>query len=236
MDRLQKVMAHAGVASRRKSEGIIEAGRVRVNGKPVTTLGFKVSDTDEITVDGKKIRAEKHVYYLLNKPRQVISSADDQFDRKTVVDLIKDTNLRIYPIGRLDYDTSGVLLLTNDGELANKLTHPSYEINKVYQATVTGVPTSEEIMALEKGVRIGEDITAPAKAKVSNINKEKNQSVITLTIHEGKYHQVKLMIDAIGYKVINLHRVAFGPITDKNLKMGQYRQLTNDELNQLKQI
>lgn len=236
MDRLQKVMAHAGVASRRKSETIIEAGRVKVNGKTVTTLGFKVSDADEITVDGKKIRAEKHVYYLLNKPRQVISSADDQFNRKTVVDLIKDTKLRIYPIGRLDYDTSGVLLLTNDGELANKLTHPSYEIDKIYQATVIGVPTSEEIAALEKGVRIGDDITAPGRAKVSNVNKEKNQSVITLTIHEGKYHQVKLMIEAIGHKVISLHRTAFGPITDKNLRMGQYRKLTSDELNQLKQI
>lgn len=234
MNRLQKVMAHAGVASRRKCEKIIAEGRVTVNDEKITTPGYKVSATDEVCVDGKVISGEKLVYYVLNKPVGVISSAQDQFDRLTVTDLITETDKRIYPVGRLDYDTTGVLLLTNDGELTNHLLHPRNELVKQYEARVTGIPSKSALKRLEKGVVIDGHLTAPAKVSLLKTYPDNADSLIRLAIHEGRYHQVKLMLAAINHPVKSLHRVAFGPISDKNLKIGAYRKLSEQEVKTLK--
>lgn len=174
MERLQKVMAEAGIASRRKSEELITAGHVKVNGDLVTTLGTKVTSKDDVVVDGVPLNRAKLVYYLLNKPRGVISSAHDEKGRKTVVDILADeVTTRIYPVGRLDYDTTGLLLLTNDGELANKLTHPKYEVDKTYVAKVKGIPSNDELKQLRLGVKIDGKKARPAKANILNSDSKK---------------------------------------------------------------
>ncbi|ACL69480.1 pseudouridine synthase [Halothermothrix orenii] len=235
MERLQKYMAHAGVASRRKSEKIITQGRVKVNGKIVTELGTKIDpDKDIVEVDGRVISKEKYVYILLNKPVGYITSVSDPHGRKTVTGLIKGVSQRIYPVGRLDYDTSGLLILTNDGELTYVLTHPSHMVEKTYRVEVKGFPSDEVLKKLETGVKLKDGLTAPAR--VSAVKRKEKNTIFNLTIHEGRNRQVRRMCDKIGFPVVNLKRIAFGPLNLKGLKTGQYRFLTEKEVKALKNI
>lgn len=234
--RLQKFMAKAGVASRRKSEEIILDGKVSVNGNIIKELGYKVDpDNDEVKVNGKTISIEKKKLYIaINKPVGYITTVSDQFDRKTVIDLVPSVESRIYPVGRLDYDTSGLLLLTNDGDLTYKLTHPSHEIDKTYIAKVKGIPTNEELTDFKNGLRIENYVTSPAQIKI--LRKNNNSSILEITIHEGKNRQVRKMCDAINHPVIDLKRVRIGKIQLSDLKEGQYRYLDSKEIDYLKKI
>ncbi len=234
MERLQKYMAAAGVASRRKCEELILEGKVKVNGQTVKELGVKIDPKqDVVTVNGKVLREEKHITILMNKPKEYITTVKDQFDRPTVMDLLKeDVKVRVYPVGRLDYNTEGLLLLTNDGELANKLTHPSFEIEKVYDVLVKGIVKEEHILALRKGVLLEDGMTYPAKVKV--IDNEKGNTKIEITIHEGRNRQVRRMFAALGYQVIKLKRIRYGFLTLKGVSKGSYRYLTDREVKELK--
>lgn len=230
--RLQKYIAECGVASRRKSEELIKQGRVKVNGITVSEMGVKVSDEDVVEVDGRKISLEqKKVYIMLNKPVGYISSVRDQFSRNTVVDLIKGVKERIYPVGRLDYDTSGLLLLTNDGDFAFRLTHPKHEMKKTYIAEVEGVPDSNDIESFQNGLRIEDYVTSPAELTV--LEKKKSSSIVKVVIHEGKNRQVRKMCDAIGHPVISLKRIAIGDLYLKSLPEGQWRYLKEEEIKML---
>lgn len=235
MERLQKVIANAGICSRRKAEELIKNGKVKVNGNVVTTLGTTVEEKDKIYVDGKLIKSESKAYYVLNKARNTISSVSDEKGRKTVLTDI-DVNKRIYPIGRLDFDTTGVLLLTNDGELANALLHPSSEINKVYIATIQGTISEDERLKLEEGVMVDGRKTSPCEAVITKRNEEKNKTIVKITIHEGRNHQVKKMFEAINKTVLKLHRDEFAGISSKGLYEGQYRKLTFEEVRNLKRL
>lgn len=232
--RLQKFMAEAGVASRRKSEELIAKGHVRVNGKIVTEMGIKVDHQDKIEVDGMPLEEEKKRYILMYKPRGVISAVTDDKKRKVVTDLLEDVQERVYPIGRLDYDTSGLLLLTNDGEFANHLMHPRYHVEKTYVAKIEGVLTTEEIKKLEGGIKLKGFTTAKAKVKVMSKDKKKNSSIVRITIHEGHNHQVKNMFDAVGHKVEKLARESYGFLTLDGLVSGKYRNLTRQEVAEFK--
>lgn len=232
MERLQKVMSNSGVASRRKSEELIKEGKVTVDGKVVTELGTKVGSNSIIEVDGVKISQEEKVYYILNKPRGVVTTTNDELGRKTVVDLINDER-RIYPIGRLDYDTTGILLLTNDGEFANNLMHPKNKIDKCYIAKIKGIFTIKDLMVLKNGVVIDGEKTSKAKLKVRKIDKEKKTSIVEIIIHEGKNHQVKKMFEAVGFEVIKLKRERYAFLTVKGLDSGEYRRLNPKEISQL---
>nr|WGD61725.1 23S rRNA pseudouridine(2605) synthase RluB [Bacillus subtilis] len=236
MERLQKVIAHAGVASRRKAEELIKEGKVKVNGKVVTELGVKVTGSDQIEVNGLKVEREEPVYFLLYKPRGVISAVQDDKGRKVVTDFFKNIPRRIYPIGRLDYDTSGLLLLTNDGEFANKLMHPKYEIDKTYVAKVKGIPPKESLRKLERGIRLEEGKTAPAKAKALSLDKKKQTSIIQLTIHEGRNRQVRRMFEAIGHEVIKLKREEYAFLNLRGLHTGDARELTPHEVKRLRAL
>ncbi|QNQ82364.1 rRNA pseudouridine synthase [Lactobacillus sp. PV037] len=235
-ERLQKVIAQAGVASRRKAEKLITAGVVKVNGKVVTELGTKVEPSDKIEVDGVPIESESLHTYLFYKPRGVISSASDDKGRKTVVDFFEDVPYRLYPVGRLDYDTSGLLLMTNDGELANRLMHPRHEVPKVYVAKIKGILTPEEIYSLTHGVKIDGKKTAPAKLKILRTDANKKYQIVQLTIHEGHYHQVKRMFQAVGHLVDKLSREKYAFLTLQSLTSGEYRELTREEVHQLKNM
>ena len=208
MERLQKYLSAQGIASRRKCEELIKEGKVKVNGKIVKVLGTKVSKTDEVLVDNKPVNNIEKEYYLLYKPEGVISSVKDEKNRKTVVDLI-DTKARIYPVGRLDYDTSGIILLTNDGELSNLLSHPSGNIEKLYSVKVSGILKGNHIKMLESGIVIDGMKTKKAKAKLKKIDKANQKSYIELTITEGRNHQVKNMFNALGFKVVKLKRLKY---------------------------
>ena len=235
MERLQKVMAEAGVASRRKSEVLIAEGHVQVNGETVTEQGIKVGVHDQVSVDGIPLNHAKLVYYLLNKPRGVISSAKDDKGRKTVVDILADTvTTRVYPVGRLDYDTTGLLLLTNDGEMANKLTHPRFEFEKTYVAKVQGIIRNEEMKQLRIGVKVDGRKTKPAKTKLLDTDTSKKTSLVQLTIHEGRNHQVKKMLKAVGHEVIKLHRESYGFLNLQGVLSGQYRPLRTSEVLELR--
>jgi 23S rRNA pseudouridine2605 synthase len=235
VERLQKLLAQAGVASRRKCEEYITSGRVKVNGKTVTTLGFKADPaTDQIEVDGRAIAKENQVYILFHKPKGVITSVEDPHGRKVVTDFLKGVKERVYPIGRLDYDTEGLLLLTNDGELANKLLHPSHEFEKTYWATVEGIPSEEDLNRLAIGILLEDGITAPAQVYVLEFRVEKQETVIELIIHEGRNRQVRRMCDAIGHPVKSLRRVKFGFLTLKGVARGRFRHLKSDEIQRLK--
>lgn len=233
--RLQKYMADCGVASRRKCEEYILAGRVKVNNKIVNTLGTKVEEgKDSIVFDGKEITPnKKNVYILLNKPVGYVTTAKDQFQRDTVLDLIKGLNMRIMPVGRLDMYTSGALILTNDGEFIYKVTHPKHEIEKTYQVTLKGVITQKEIAKLEMGVVIDGYKTRPAKVKILKIDKEKDISRIQIIIHEGKNRQVRKMCEVINKKVMALHRSKIGAVSVKNMKIGEWRYLKLDEIKKI---
>lgn len=236
MERLQKVIANSGYCSRRKAEELITAGKVYVNGDLVTELGTKVENKDIIVVEGvtlnKQVRKE---YYLLNKPRGYICSLNDEKGRKVVTELIA-TNERIYPVGRLDYDTTGVLLLTNDGDLTNILTHPSNEIEKTYLAIIEGVITTDEIYQLIDGVTIDGVKVVPKRVKVKKKDTEKNRTKIEITIVEGRNHIVKKIFEKIGHPVNKLHREREGFLDVKNLQSGEYRLLSQDEVNRLKAL
>ena len=230
MERLQKVIANLGYTSRRKAEELIIAGKVKVNGKVVTELGTKIKTSDTIEVENTILDNNKNYeYYLLNKPREVISSSNDEHGRKTVVDLI-DTDTRIYPVGRLDYDTTGAILLTNDGILANKLMHPSSEIEKKYVAKVSGLVTGYEIKQLRSGLVIDGKKTSKAKVNLKKYDKKNDKSLVELIIHEGRNHQVKKMFEAIHHDVIKLKREKYAFLDLTNLKSGEYRKLTNKEV------
>ena len=230
MERLQKVIANLGYCSRRKAEELIVAGKVLVNGNVVVELGTKVGKNDIIEVEGMVLDKDyNYEYYLLNKPRGVITASSDDKGRKTVVDII-DTNTRIYPVGRLDYDTTGVLLLTNDGEFANGLMHPVNEIDKVYIAKVEGILSGYDVKRLKSGVVIDGYKTSKCRVKVKSIDKEKNTCIVELVIHEGRNHQVKKMIESVGKKVIKLKRERFAILTTQGLNAGEYRKLTNKEI------
>lgn len=233
MERLQKVMAHAGVASRRKCEELIQQGYVQVNGKLVTELGFKVSATDKIEVNGMSLHKEEPVYYLFNKPNRVISAVSDDKNRRVVTDYF-DVKERIYPVGRLDYDTTGALLLTNDGEFAQMMMHPKYHIDKTYVAKLKGIPTDKHVRKLEKGVWIEGKKTSPAQVRVIAIDEEAHTSTVELVIHEGWNHQVKKMFASVGLLVTKLKREKFGTISLDKLPVGQYRALKPYEVDKLK--
>ena len=233
MERIQKVISNLGYASRREAEKLILDGKVKVNGEIVRELGTKVTKKDVITVCGDVLDKNKNYeYYILNKPRGVISSVSDPCGRKTVVDLI-ETDARIYPIGRLDYDTTGVLLLTNDGELANKLMHPSSNIEKTYVVKVDGLVTGKDIKTLRNGVIINGKKTYPAKVKLKSYNKKTDKSIVVLTIHEGKNHQVKNMFKVLGYDVLKLKWDQYAYLGFVGLRVGEYRKLTNKEVSVL---
>jgi 23S rRNA pseudouridine2605 synthase len=229
MERLQKRIAEAGIASRRKAEELIVSGKVKVNGIVITELGTKVNASDKIEVNDKLIIAEEKEYYLLNKPRGVITSTDDDKNRKTVVDLI-DTTARIYPVGRLDYDTTGALLLTNDGDFANIMMHPANEIDKVYLAKLKGIIKGEQIQILKKGIKLDNTLVKATRVKLKKVNPDNNTCMVEITIHEGKNHQVKRMFEAVGFLVEKLTRERIGIFQLEGLKSGEYRKLTPKEV------
>jgi len=234
LERLQKFMAHAGIGSRRNCEELILQGKVKVNGQIITILGTKIDpEMDEIEVNNKLIKEkEDMLYILLNKPDGYVTTSQDPQGRPTVIDLIKEINKRIYPVGRLDYETEGLLLLTNDGELAYRLTHPKYKVNKVYQALVKGRPSNEAIEHLRRGVLLEDGLTEPAEIKI--LDKIANNTLIELTIHEGKNRQVRRMCKAVNHPVINLKRTKIGSLDLGNIKLGSFRFLTKDELRWLR--
>ena len=235
-ERLQKYLANNGIASRRKAEEYILAGKVKVNGQIVTELGTKVnSDKDVIEFEGKRVNNDiKKVYVLLNKPIDYVTTVKDQFNRNTVVDLVKNAGNNLLPVGRLDMYTSGALILTNDGDFIFHVTHPKHEVEKTYTATLRGKVTNEDIESLRQGVVIDEEYkTKPAKVRIMKIDEEKNLSRLEIIIHEGKNRQVRKMCEAIGKKVIALHRSKIGNIDVKDLKIGQWRYLTKKEVDML---
>ncbi|MBY6051362.1 rRNA pseudouridine synthase [Cytobacillus firmus] len=236
MERLQKVIAHAGVASRRKAEELMAEGRVRVNGKAVKELGVKVSPSDRIEVDGIPLEREEPVYFLLYKPRGVISAVSDDKGRKVVTDFFEGIKQRIYPVGRLDYDTSGILILTNDGEFANLLMHPSNEIEKVYVAKLKGIPSKEKMKSLQRGIVLEDGKTAPAKTKLLSMDKKKQTAIVEISIHEGRNRQVRRMFEAIGHPVLKLKRERYGFLTLQGLSAGDARELTAHEVKQLRTL
>ncbi|MBA9027247.1 MULTISPECIES: 23S rRNA pseudouridine(2605) synthase RluB [Bacillaceae] len=236
MERLQKVIAHAGMSSRRKAEEWIQEGKVKVNGKVVKELGIKVGPNDKVEVNGVPLEKEKPVYFLFYKPRGVISAVSDDKNRKVVTDYFYEIEERIYPVGRLDYDTSGLLLMTNDGDFANVLMHPKHEVDKVYVAKVKGIPLRESLKKLEKGIVLEDGKTAPAKVKFLSSDKKKQTSIIEITIHEGRNRQVRRMFDAIGHPVQKLKRERYGFLTLQGLTAGDARELTPHEVKQMRAL
>lgn len=235
MERLQKVMAKAGVASRRKCEDLIAAGEVKVNGITVTEAGVKVNpEKDIIEVKGREIGVEDKVYFLLYKPVGYITSVGDPRKRKTVVDLMSGIQERIFPVGRLDYDTSGLLLLTNDGDLAFHMTHPSHEMEKEYEAFVKGKVGDSNLDRLREGLQLEDGWTAPARVK--RLGENGSNTLLQLVIHEGRNRQVRRMCEAVGHPVLNLKRTRIAFLTIGKLKEGQYRSLTANEIEKLKRI
>jgi 23S rRNA pseudouridine2605 synthase len=237
LERLQKVISQAGVASRRESEKIIQQGRVTVNGKVVTEMGTKVTPgKDRIMVDGKPIAGEKLVYILLYKPKGILTTLKDPQDRKTVASLVSDITQRIYPVGRLDYNTEGLLLLTNDGALTHALIHPSKKIDKTYIAKVAGRPSQEKLDLLRVGIQLEDGMTAPAVINMIDFDRERNMTSLQITIHEGKNRQIRRMFEAIGSDVKQLKRVQFAFLTLEGLRRGSYRHLLPQEVEALQNL
>ena len=236
LERLQKYLANQGIASRRKAEEYILQGKVKVNGKVILELGTKINPkNDKIEFEGKEVkRQEQKTYVLLNKPIDYVTTVKDQFHRNTVVDLVKGAGENLLPVGRLDMYTSGALILTNDGNFIYHVTHPKHEVEKTYTVTLKGIVTQSEVEALKKGVVIDEEyVTKPAKVRILKIDEEKNSSRLEISIHEGKNRQVRKMCEAIGKKVLALHRSKIGEINVKDLKIGQWRYLTKEEVEKL---
>ena len=235
--RLQKYMAMCGVAARRKCEEMIAAGRVNVNGQIITEMGTQVEETDVVLVDGVRIMPEEEKKYILyHKPAGEVTTVSDDKGRETVMDRFKDFEVRLYPVGRLDYDSEGLLLLTNDGELAQRLTHPSCEVDKVYLARVTGNPSNEAIDKLRRGVFMEGDERRTCPASVRVVRDESLYSDIVVSIHEGRNRQVRRMFDAVGHKVLLLRRIRFGSLELGDLKRGEWRELTAQEVEELKKL
>lgn len=231
--RLQKIIASKGYSSRRKAEELIRSGKVKVNGSVIREMGYQANFDDFIEVEGNPLdKTEDKVYFLLNKPRGVVSTVKDDKGRKTVVDLIK-TDKRIYPIGRLDYDTTGLIILTNDGNLTNYLTHPKNNIEKVYVAKLRGLITKDDLKRLCNGIIIDGKKTGKAKAKILKLDKKNKASIVELVIHEGKNHQVKKMFSAIGFDVLKLKRESVAFLTLDGVKSGEYRPLSIKEVKKL---
>ncbi|MEC9113933.1 MAG: pseudouridine synthase [Actinomycetota bacterium] len=227
-ERLQKVLARAGIASRRASEEMIQAGRVTINGQ-IAALGDKVADSDRIELDGIPVLRDPNlVHYLLHKPRDVVSTASDTENRQTVVDLVPSA-IRVYPVGRLDADSEGLIILTNDGDLTHRLTHPSFGVPKEYLVHVEGIPQRSALRSLREGIQLEDGMTAPAQVSMPD------QRLLKITIHEGRNRQVRRMCAAIGHPVVRLVRVRIGPITDSSLTAGSWRELTNEEVRSLYQ-
>jgi len=237
LERLQKVIAASGVTSRRKAEVLITEGRVKVNGKVVKELGTKVSSADKIEVEGVPIQKEAHVYLVMNKPKGCVTTVSDEHDRKTVMDFIgTEIKERVYPVGRLDYDTSGVLLFTNDGDFANKMMHPRAHIPKTYLARVRGIATKNALKPLAKGLQVEDYVTQPANFHIVSTDKENNSTLVELTIYEGRYHQVKKMFEAVGYPVKKLRRDRVGIVDTNGVALGKYRHLSKHEVKALLQL
>ena len=236
--RINKYIASCGVASRRKAEEIINEGRVTVNGSTVYELSIQIDEKKDIVeVDGKSIsQEEEKVYLIMNKPEGYITTVKDQFGRPSVLDIIDDVSERVYPVGRLDYETSGLLILTNDGDLTYTLTHPKHEVEKTYLARVKGIFTEEEIERFKTGLEIEDYITAPAKIKIIKEDRIKDYSVCRISIHEGKNRQVRKMCAAVDHKVMNLKRIQMGKINVRNIEVGKYRHMTDEEVRYLKNI
>ncbi len=232
MERIQKVIANSGYCSRRKAEELLLEGKVKVNGSPINELGFKVSPQDIIEIEGHVLEKEDKEYILLNKPRGVVSTTNDDKGRKTVIDVVA-SDKRLYPVGRLDYDTTGLLILTNDGELANLLMHPKNEIEKVYIAKIEGILDVATIKKLEKGIIIDGVKTSKAKVKVRKVDKRNNVSIVELTIHEGKNHQVKKMFLEVGHEILKLKRERVAFLTLEGLNSGEFRYLNIKEVKRL---
>lgn len=232
--RLQKFIAECGVASRRSAEKIIESGRVYVNGDLVDYMGCEVDpDRDMVEVDGKVIKPESKKYYIvLNKPKNYVTTVSDDLGRPTVMNLVEDIDARIYPVGRLDFDTTGLLIMTNDGDFANKLTHPRNVVNKTYIARVDRILTEDELAKLEKGVDIDGTKTAPAKAEM--IKRPQKGFEVKITIHEGRNRQVRRMLEAVNVNVLALKRISVGSVTLGNLPEGKWRKLSDAEINKLR--
>ena len=233
MERLQKVIAQCGVASRRKAEELILSGRVKVDDVVVDTLGFKVSCDSVIKVDDNVINKEEKVVYIINKPKNIISSVKDEKGRDTVIDLV-DSPYRLFPVGRLDFDSSGLLILTNDGELTNMIIHPRYKIPKVYEVTINGLITLDEIKTLENGIRVDDYVTSKARIVLVSSNNNKKTSHMTMTIFEGHNRQIRKMFETLGYTVTRLHRIKEANIEIGTLKPGAYRRLKPFEVVSLK--
>ena len=230
MERLQKLIARAGICSRREAENLILNGRVTIDGKIIRELGTKADLNQKICVDGKPITicAEK-IYLLLNKPRGYVSTAKDERGRKTILDLI-DVSERVYPVGRLDLNSEGLLLLTNDGELTNALIHPRFEVKKTYRAKISGVLTEEKLNSLRAGIELDDGLTAPAEVRLIEEN------LVEVTIHEGRNRQVRRMFAAVGCEVKSLRRIKFANLTLKGVGVGKYRNLTAEEVAELKKL
>ncbi|HEV3000015.1 MAG TPA: pseudouridine synthase [Solirubrobacteraceae bacterium] len=228
--RLAKYLAHAGVASRRAAEEIVRAGRVTVGGDVVTDPARDVGDSDAVTVDGRRVSgAEERVVWALNKPAGVVATARDTHGRRTVVDLVEAGGARLYPVGRLDADSTGLILLTNDGDLANALTHPRYEVPKTYRVRVARTPVSDRaVRRLREGVQLEDGLTAPARVR------RDGRDVLEITIHEGRNRQVRRMCEAVGHPVVSLERIAFGPLRLGDLPPGRARRLSGSELDRLR--
>ncbi len=231
--RLQKFIAECGIASRRGAEKIIESGRVYVNGDLVDYMGCEVDpDRDMVEVDGRVIKPESKKYYIaLNKPKNYVTTVSDELGRPTVMHLVEDIDARIYPVGRLDFDTSGLLIMTNDGDFANKLTHPRNVVNKTYIARVDRILTEDEIDRLQRGIEIDGVMTAPAKAE--NIKRPQKGFEVKITIHEGRNRQVRKMLEAVDANVLALKRISVGSVTLGNLPEGKWRKLSDAEIHKL---
>jgi len=227
--RINKYIANAGIASRRKADELIKAGKVQVNGKLMSQPGYDVADSDEVLVEGRSVQsAENKVYYAMNKPLGVITSVNDDRGRMTVVDIMSDVEERVFPVGRLDYNTSGLLLLTNDGDFANRIMHPGRRVDKTYRVRVAGNISKMKISVLRAGVRLGKFKTSPARVDVITWNR--HSMILEVTIHEGKNRQIRRMFEAVGYPVQELERISIGNMKLGHLKPGQYRKLSRREL------
>lgn len=234
--RLQKYIAYCGVASRRKAEELIKLGKVKINGQIITDMGVTVEPSiDEICVNDQVIKPEKSkVYIMLNKPEGYVTTLSDEFSRPTVVDLTKSIAERIYPVGRLDYGTSGLLIMTNDGDLAYQLTHPKHEVSKTYIAKIMGEMNKNEINQFQTGIDIGGYITAPAH--IETLEKQSQISLVQVMIHEGKNRQIRRMFDKINHPVVQLKRIAIGELNLNKLHLGKWRHLVDEEINYLKSL
>jgi pseudouridine synthase len=234
--RLQKIISQAGIASRRAAEKLIAEGRVTVNGHTVLEMGTKADPArDDIRLDGRRLKPpERHRYILLYKPTGYVTTRSDPQRRRTVIDLLRGVKEYVYPVGRLDYDTQGLLLLTNDGDLAAKLTHPRHEVDRTYEARVAGMPDDEAVERLRRGIPLDGRRTLPADVLLINKGRRDEDSVLLVTIREGRNRQVRRMLEAVGHPVQSLRRIRFGPISDRRLKPGDWRELTVDEVEKLK--